>query len=164
VGGDHHIRMGMKKGKHLKRLRCHGWKQSGHIALWRYRDKKRNYDGWHLTADASGCESLGALIEAMTVDGSGASRSISIKRPTRAMRSVPRSPEWAIIVPTVWQLSVGSDVSEWRFAETSEYAELCVGMDWLPLLADSIRDIRRGMGDNSIGDTDRGSLALWFWW
>ncbi len=154
----------MKTGKHFKRLRCHRWEQSGHIALWRYRERNRNYEGWHLTADASGCESLTALIEAMMVDGSGASRSISIKRPTKAMRSVPRSPEWPIIVPAVWQLSVGSDASEWRFPEASEYAELCVGTDWLPLLADGIRDIGRGMGDYSIGDTDRGNLPLWFWW
>lgn len=154
----------MKTAKHFRRLRCHRWEQSGHIALWRYKERNRNYEGWHLTADAGGCESLSALIEAMAVDGSGASRSIGIKRPTRAMRSVPRSPEWAITVPSAWQISVGSEVSEWRFPETSEYAELRVGMDWLPLLADGIRDIRRGMGDYSIGDTDRGDLPLWFWW
>lgn len=162
--GDQYIRIDMKTAKHFRRLRCHRWEQSGHIALWRYKERNRNYEGWHLTADASGCESLSALIEAMTADGSGASRSIGIKRPTRAMRSVPRSPEWAITVPSAWQISVGSEVSEWRFPETSEYAELRVGMDWLPLLADGIRDIRRGMGDYSIGDTDRGDLPLWFWW
>lgn len=162
--GDHRIRIDMKTRKHFKRLRCHRWEQSGYIALWRYRERNRNYEGWHITANASGCESLTALIEAMMVDGSGASRSISIKRPTKAMRSVPRSPEWPIIVPAVWQLSVGPEASEWRFPDASEYAELCVGTDWLPLLADGIRDIGRGIGDYSIGDTERGNLPLWFWW
>lgn len=80
------------------------------------------------------------------------------------MRSVPRSPEREIIVPAAWQISVESDVSEWRFPETSEYAELCVGTDWLPLLVDGIRDIQRGVGDYSIGNTDRGNLPIWFWW
>ncbi|MES2671506.1 MAG: hypothetical protein V4673_13970 [Pseudomonadota bacterium] len=158
---DHQIRIDMRAVKHFRRLRCHRWKQSGHIALWRY--KERNYDGWHLTADANGCESLAALIEAMMVDGPGASRSIMIERPTRAVRSVPRSPEWAITVPAAWQLSVGADISDWRFPETSEYAELCIGADWLPLLADSVRSIGRGIGDYSIGDTDGGNLPLWFW-
>ena len=105
-----------------------------------------------------------ALIDAMLVDGPGATRSIGITTPTKAMLDVPNCPIRKVIVPENLRLSIVTDPNEWVFPEASEQARLSVGVDWLSLLHDGLRDIGQGLGDYSIGRTDRSSLPLWFWW
>ncbi len=148
----------------FNRLRCHDWKQSGQIALWHYAERNRNYEGWHLTANDQGCGSLSDLIDAMMIDGEGATRSIHIVAPTPAMLAVPNCPIRKIIAPSAFRITVASDPNAWTFPEASEHARLDVGIDWLPLLRDGMSDIRKGLGDYSIGVTRKGSLPLWFWW
>jgi hypothetical protein len=157
-------RNNMNTGDGFKRFRSHEWRQGGRVSLWRYASPNRNYDGWHLTADAQARASLMALIDAMLVDGPGATRSICITPPTKAMLDVPNCPIRKVIVPENLRLSIVTDPNEWVFPEVSEHARLSVGVDWLPLLHDGLRDIGQGLGDYSIGRTDRGSLPLWFWW
>jgi hypothetical protein len=43
------------------------WKQQGRVYLWRYKENRKNYPGWHFTADAVACNALLELFELMFV-------------------------------------------------------------------------------------------------
>lgn len=146
-----------------KKMRCHDWKQAGEIMLWRYAERNRNYSGWHITTDKLGNLSLLALIDAMTIDGPGATRSIRIAAPTEANLRVPNCPVKAITVPSALRLSIDEDAAKWKFSGTSEYAQLHIGSTWLSLLRDGIRDIAAFAGDYSIGAGRDENQRLWFW-
>ena len=59
---------------------------AGAVYLWTYVESSRSYEGWHLTADAAGCQSLLAAIDALATTGSMA---IPTLPPTAAILSVP---------------------------------------------------------------------------
>jgi len=139
------------------------WKQSGRISLWRYTENERNYPGWHLNADAEGCNSLRALLEALAADGDG-SRTVVLTAPTKIQAGVPnnRSGRAAWVAPAKLQIAYSPTSSDWAFPPDLEPAVLTMGSDWVALLLEGIAGIPKGRGDYSIGGD--GSLPLWFWW
>jgi hypothetical protein len=146
--------------------RSHTWKQAGQIALWRYAENERNYPGWHLTADATGCTSLVALFDALAADGIAASRTVETVPPTAAILAVPnnRAGRAAWKAPRKLRISLSTTAAQWSFPQLLDPAEFTVGLDWLAPLREGIDGIPRGLGDYSIGSSDNGSLPLWFWW
>lgn len=144
-------------------MQCHEWKQEGSVFLWRYEPRNRNYGGWNISADKAGCGSLIKLLDVLSMDGSGATRSVRITRPTKAILAVPNCPVRTFVAPNALRITIANDPTEWRFPMTSEYADLSMGADWLLLMRDSIKDIDAGLGDYSIGGSDKGDLPLWFW-
>lgn len=154
----------MKQHVSYESLRCHGWKKAGRIWLWRYAEKNRNFPGWHLSADKKGRESLITLIEAIGVDGSGATRSIALDPKDARVLSIPGRRVAKVVVPSAWRITVvGPDDTAWRFPETEEFAELMVGSGWLDLLAAGFADIQNPIGDYAIGIQGAGTSKLWFW-
>lgn len=145
-------------------LRSHAWKQTGSLSLWRYEENRRNFPGWHLTADAVGCASLLALLDALAADGGGGSRTLVIQAPTPVMLAVPNNRSSACRSPSRLRLSLSATPSEWCFPESLEPAALTFGPDWLPQLQRAIEGIPRGEVDYSLGRSDGGNLRLWFWW
>ena len=145
-------------------LQSHSWKQAGSIALWRYKENQRNFPGWHLTADAAGCASLIALLDAFASDGGSSSRTLTVQAPTLAILSVPNNRSSAWRSPSKLRLSLSASPSEWSFPESLEPAALTFGSEWLPDLRQAIAGIPRGQGDYSIGRPGNGNLQLWFWW
>jgi hypothetical protein len=150
-------------GRYEKK-QCHAWKQEGLVSLWRYEPRNRNFDGWHITADKTGCASLIDLLDALSMDGPGATRSVGISTPTKAMIAVPNCPVRTFVAPSALRITIAKDPTEWRFPVASEYAQLSMGMGWLPLMRQGIKDIVDGDGDYSIGSSGKDDLPLWFWW
>ena len=150
--------------RQLVMLQSHSWKQSGAIALWRYKENQRNFPGWHLTADATGCASLLALLDAFASDGGTCSRTLAIQAPTLAILAVPNNRSSAWRSPSKLRLSLSENPAEWSFPESLEPATLTFGWDWLPKLRQGIAGIPHGEGDYSIGGSGSSNLQLWFWW
>lgn len=146
--------------------RPHSWKPSGKVSLWYYTENERNYPGWHLTADAAGCDSLIALIDALAADGCAASRVVEIRPPSSAQLKVPNNKSGlaAWQAPDKFRIAFSDEPAEWSFPLGLEPAVLTVGSDWLAPLRDGISGIARGRGDYSIGLAGSGSSRLWFWW
>lgn len=69
--------------------RSHAWHHHGTVSLWRYLDNLRNYPGWHIGADAAGCASMLALLDALALDGPAATRTLQLSSPSPAQRSWP---------------------------------------------------------------------------
>jgi hypothetical protein len=143
---------------------AHSWKQSGNISLWRYTENERNYPGWHLTADAAGCASLIALLDALAADGVPASRSVEITPPSKPQLGVPnnKSGSAAWQAPGKLRVSFSATPAEWSFPLDLDSAVITVGSDWLASLREGLSGIPLGRGDYSIGP--EGSSRLWFWW
>lgn len=146
--------------------RSHSWKQSGNASLWYYTENERNYPGWHLTADAAGCDSLVALLDVLAADGNGAFRIVEIRPPSNAQLKVPNNKSGlaAWQAPSKLRIAFSDDPAEWSFPLGLEPASLTLGSDWLTPLRDGISGIPRGRGDYSIGRIGKGSAKLWFWW
>lgn len=143
--------------------RVNAWAQSGRISLWRYTGHERNYPGWHLNADADGCQSLLSLLAALAADGTG-TRTVSITTPSRAQLDVPNNRRAAWVAPTRLRIVVSAEAAEWTFPHDPDPAVLVVGAAWLPRLHEGIADMARGRGDYAIGERNDGGLPLWFWW
>lgn len=59
------------------------WLQLGRLFLWRYRRAPRMYDGWHFTADESGCQSLSGLIDLLLASDQPALRTLTLDDPSK---------------------------------------------------------------------------------
>ena len=140
------------------------WKQAGRVSLWHYTENDRNYPGWHLTADAAGCASLVALLDALVADGIPASRSVAITPPSKAQLGVPnnQSGSAAWRAPGKLRVSFSGSRADWLLMLDQEQAVITFGSDWLAPLREGISGIPLGRGDYSIGA--KGNLRLWFWW
>lgn len=143
------------------------WKQRGSLALWRHTENERNFPGWHLTADASGSDSLVELLDAFVADGRSASRILRITKPTPRLLSVPNNrhggANWE--APAKLRLSFTATSEEhWSFPSDIKPAQLTIGADWIKPLKEGVEGLILGRGDYAIGSSDDLSLPLWFWW
>lgn len=141
--------------------RSHGWQQHGTVSLWSYRDNRRNYPGWHIGADAAGCASLLALLDALEVDGAGATRTLQLSPPSPAQLAVPNNRDARWDAPTSLRLTVDEDVAFWQWEVDGARATLRLGKAAMAALRQGVLDIAAGRGDYSVG---QGAQALWFWW
>src|SRR5258708_1851433 len=86
----------------------------GHVYLWRYVEGTKNFSGWHLTADAEGCEQALAILASLDRE-----RTVAITPPTPAILQVPGnrggaarwwSPRRLTLVPgTLWRVEASAD-------------------------------------------------------
>jgi hypothetical protein len=141
------------------------WKQNGNIWLWRYTLNERNYPGWNLTADDSGCGSLLALLDEL-VERPGEYHTVQTLSPGRDQLAVPnnRIERATWLAPARLRLTYSKNSTAWEFPGDLEPATFEIGADWLPALREGISGIPHGRGDNSIGLNKGGNLTLTFWW
>jgi hypothetical protein len=139
----------------------HAWQQRGTVSLWRYREKPCNFPGWHLAADAAGCASLLALLDALEADGAGVGRTVQLSAPGAAQLAVPNNRDAGWDAPQTLRLSVDAAADAWQWLLDGERLGLQFGIVALSELRQGVRDIAAGRGDYSIG---KSTDALWFWW
>ena len=130
--------------------------------MWRYLDNDRNYRGWHLNADKTGCQSLIELIDALARDGGGM-RHVPLVTPTAAQLGVPNKRDSPWVSSDKWRVTYAGAGADWIFGEGNTPASLTFGESWLQPLREGISGIARGRGDYTIGDSKQGE-RLWFWW
>lgn len=137
------------------------WQPAGTVSLWRYRDNARHYPGWQLTADAAGCASLLALLDALQTEGAGASRALRLTAPGPAQLAVPNNRDARWEAPQAMRLVLDQDSDAWQWQPDNAQQVLRLGLSALAELRQGVRDIAAGRGDYSLG---HGMDALWFWW
>lgn len=143
--------------------RAHSWKQSGSVSLWHYTENERNYPGWHLTANAAGCASLVALLDALAADDISGFRAVEITPPSKAQLNVPNNKSGlaAWRAPSKLRVAFSTTPADWSFPLDLDPAVITIGADWLAPLREGIFGIPHGRGDYSIGPPGKG--RLWFW-
>ena len=143
----------------------HSRKQTGVISLWRYTEFRKNFGGWHLSADDAGIQSLLQLLNVLQ-SAPESHRTVAITPPSMQLLKVPNFQQgrakW--VAPAKLQLRVSSAPETWEFPEDLDPAQFTVGASYLPALSRALEGIPRGEGDFSIGSKKRGKLRLCFWW
>ena len=136
------------------------WKQSGNIYIWRYQDNPRNYPGWHLSANNSGCISFSELLQALIDSPPEANRTVQLSVPTEKQFCVPncnRKP----IAETKLRIKRSGNTDKWALTKNEDKLQLDIGIVYLQKFISGIADIQQGKGDYCIG---RDNQELWFWW
>lgn len=141
----------------------HDWKQRGRISVWRYTENRRNYGGWHLTADAEGADSVTALLVALNADPPGASRGLVVSPPSRQELGVPNNRQSGTVVPRKLRLMSHAEADHWTLRQEGENLLMIVGADWILKIRDGATGIAEGRGDFYIGENAEDE-RLWFWW
>ena len=133
------------------------------IALWRYLENERNYPGYHLTADGSGCQLLRDQISCM-LDRRTADAEVALSPATQRMLNVPnnrRGEARCVYFSSLW-LHRSEVAGDLRMTESAGACQLLASLDFLAQMRAGIEDIGHGRGDYSIGD--KNGQLLWFWW
>lgn len=130
----------------------------GQIALWRYRENRRNYPGYHLTCDAVGTRWLQNKLLA-TVPGKPLK--VSLSPVTKEILSVPAN--WSAAVGfSEWFITIDPTAKTLVFTESHPRCYLSLPPADVDDLLKGVVDIAAGKGDYMIGETDQ--QELWFWW
>lgn len=132
--------------------------QVGRIALWRYRENRRNYPGYHVSCDDAAADWLARRLAVLAPNERLV---LSLVPPTKSVLAVAAN--WAEAVGFT-QLTITCDPSALTlaFSETHPHCRLSISGADLAELVEGIKAIKRGEGDYCIGETDQ--QELWFWW
>jgi hypothetical protein len=136
------------------------WKQSGNIYIWRYRDNPKNYQGWHLSANNSGCISISELLQALIDSPPEANRTVQLSVPTDKQFCVPNCNRKPIAETKLRMVKSGIS-EEWSLTKNEDKLQLDIGTVYLHKFISGLADIQRNKGDYFIGRKDQ---ELWFWW
>jgi hypothetical protein len=136
------------------------WKQAGSLYLWRYAAARRDYEGWHLTADADACRSILDLLDRMLAAPYSSRKEISLGRVAEGVTRVvgcnaPVRPATTLILVA----PRGERPEEWSITAAGNRVTLWSGQEGLRALRAGLEAIERGEGDYSFG-----APPLWFWW
>ena len=105
------------------------WKQRGIISLWRYTEDSRNYSGWHLSADATGCASLLELLQALMSSPESAYRTVYVTPPSSSTLKVPNFRS-KCVAPTKWRIAFEPNkaaTSLWNIENQQDSMNLTLG-------------------------------------
>ncbi|AZZ93361.1 hypothetical protein EUZ85_22605 [Hahella sp. KA22] len=138
----------------------YSWRQQGEIYFWRYKNNPSNYAGWHLSADATGADSLILLLEQCIQIPDSLYRTLTLTKPDAAA-SVANCRDQVISFPKVKLIYTPDGKEQWTINETEGEPCLNISKQSAQILMQGLQDIKAGRGDYALGDKEH---RLWFWW
>jgi hypothetical protein len=136
------------------------WKQTGKIYVWRYRDNPKNYRGWHMTANKSGCKSALNLLQTFTHSSIEFWRTIQLSVPTSDQYGVPNCSSKPIAESKL-VINKNEKPDFWKLENKDDKLFLEMGINYIHKLMSGVTDIQNNKGDYFIGSKGQ---ELWFWW
>ena len=134
------------------------------IHLWKYLENKKNYPGYHITADKEGCRALLKQLDVDTQKEFGIVLNpvdkMALKVPNN-MGGKAEYEEYSKLIITVKEVS-NKDRKLFNISDNSPCLTITLSNDQKRNLVKGIKDISNGWGDYSIGP-GRDNL-LFFWW
>ena len=136
----------------------------GRVCLWRYRDRARNYPGFHLSADPRGCDQLLVLLDGLMKARKPQIGNVALDPVTQAVLAIPNNRDARASTYRHWALVVDPSFPPERlhFTVMNDRVQTELSAIQVERLAAGVRDIRERRGDYAIGDKD--GHELWFWW
>lgn len=133
------------------------WKKEGAISIWRYEPKKKNFPGWHMTADSIGYESLIELLSLLKNSIAESKRTIELDSPDgwSASTELKKTPEKKVVI----QLIDGGE--QWKLKNEDGKLIIMLNKLGVSLFLGGIERAKSGDYDFSIGGTK--GQNLWFW-
>jgi hypothetical protein len=134
-------------------------KINGQVAMWRYRQARSGYRGFHTTADSAGAASMIRLFQRITAVGDQAI--VPLVAITPAMLAVPNNQQDHPVGHR--HLTIRAAVGEGiqRFIHSHATLTLEASLDAIEQLALGYRSVANHEGDFTIGPDEHN---LWFWW
>lgn len=129
------------------------------VFLWRYDNPPRGYVGWHFTANASGCASMRAILDADV--SKGRSRSVALSPPGPAELCVPNCDRPHVAVTRLRLAAIDAPGDLWTIDCRGTIVTVTMGSGAIGRLIRALDDICQGIGDYSLGDDPH---RLWIWW
>ena len=125
------------------------------IYLWRYQENKRNYPGHHLTADAEGCNQLIRLTEGLEKEKLPKTHMIELCPVNERILAVPNNTRGnkTVVSLKTWKLVCNPEFIKTHFVYDNSYptCTLELSPQQAGCIAEGVRDIKKGRGDNCIG-------------
>lgn len=135
------------------------------IYLWRYRENRRNYPGYHLTADARGCDDLVSVLTRHENATRVQRTRLALGPVTPSILAVPANTRGNSTVVTFSSLELITDPNSspdhFRFAETHLHCQLELSTAQAGHVLEGVHDIQHGKGDYCVGGD--GDQVIWFW-
>ena len=135
------------------------------IHLWLYRENRRNFPGYHLSADAEGCARLSSVFASLSRAIDHRVEKISLMPVTVEALRVPNnsSGDSSVVSFAQWVVETDPalDKEPMRFEESGRECRTRMSPRRADEILAGVKDISAGRGDYSIGSGDH---ALWFWW
>lgn len=122
------------------------WKQTGRVWFWHEPDRRQG-DGWHIAADAAGCDDLERIV-GLAREGLHPARFTFAAAPGARALTISFDRHRA---KDHWSLTKG------------EPMHLALGPDGLDELSRLAAALRAGEGDYTIGPHDP-DQRIWVWW
>jgi len=144
------------------------WKQRGTLHLWRFKPDKRGLKGWHFFADHIGCDNLVELLDLLKQANYPVKRTIKLEKTPHAIAKRPAAlnKSYKVLTPDSLRFvrNPETEQDQWSSKMSGQSLEIELGYDRIEELADSIRKVRNGDYDFSIGPTDgEQPQNIWFW-
>jgi hypothetical protein len=145
---------------------CCGWSdhqtyQAMNAHIWRYQDNRRNYPGYHLSADFDGCDALLRWLRRMD-NG----LEFRLKPVTPEVLGIPNNQHGSAkaISCALFKIKVETNLAKDHllFSEISGRLTLECSQLQAERVIQGIEDMAKGRGDYSVGEID--PHILWFWW
>jgi hypothetical protein len=136
------------------------------ICLWRYREHPRDYAGFHLSAEKTGCAQLLGLLANLAKARTPQIASIVLDPPTAAVLSVANAHAGnsPVIAFRHWELLVdpGFPPERLHFTVIMDRVRTELSPVQVESMAAGVEDMIAYRGGYPIGDEEEDQL--WFWW
>lgn len=136
------------------------------IFLWHYLENRRNFPGYHLTANLEGCKQLLDLLERHQETTESLTTGLSLSAVTPKILSAPANTrgDASCVGLATWEFMTRQDFSPeyFVFRESHSVCRLELSRQQAGCIATGVKDIQIGKGDYCIGG--KGNNVLWFWW
>ncbi|MBI9077110.1 MAG: hypothetical protein JEZ02_16995 [Desulfatibacillum sp.] len=147
------------------------WSQRGHVYIWNYKEEKKNFPGFHITADKDEGESLSKLLNLMKNAKWPSFADLKISQPSLDILRVPNALGGHAKILSLDSLRIKypkGDVQpdHWSLTNSMRSGLLVLGKNKISQLEKGIHDVLASKGDYAIGpDSDeQREMLLWFWW
>ena len=132
--------------------------------MWRYRERTRNYPGYHLSADTQGCDQLLKLLGDLAKVREPRLATVTLDAVTADVLAVPNNRDADVSTYGHWDLIADPRFPPERlhFTVLNDRVRSELSAVQIESLAAGVLDMRERRGDYAIGDEDE--HLLWFWW
>ncbi|MBB6124911.1 hypothetical protein [Sphingobium subterraneum] len=140
------------------------WVQEGRLWIWRYANPRRDWRGWHFSADPAGCRSVRNLLDRMS-GGGACHRTLKLDSITDDVLRVPNYDQKSFGQFSRVRIEYQPDAQDLSLHPENDRLVLTVGNRRLQKLASAFTDVEIDGGDFGIRTSDNRRAEHWmFWW
>lgn len=139
----------------------------GLLYVWTYLENRRNFPGWHLTADDAACARLSRTIQGLSAGSLSEPQVFPVWPVTPAVLAVPNNGRAKARSATELRVALAQEPRHFSLEERDGVLTIKAGSERLEELRKNLIGIIQKRGDHSMFPDGKRILhdqSLWFWW